>query len=96
MQALLLGAQVVKDAQHLGKEAVLAVGKGFYRLLAQVAQAAAARNVHRAAGGLVDACQEQQQRGFANPVRPDQADLGIVGYGDRNAREQVKGPERYG
>ncbi len=45
------------------------------------------------AGGLVDPGQDQQQRGLADAVGPDQPDLAVVGDGDGDAAEQVEGSE---
>jgi hypothetical protein len=59
--------------------------KRFDGFLTQVTDALAARQVHLAFGGLVDIGQQQQQRSFADAIRPNQADLAIVRHGHRNA-----------
>ena len=40
-----------------------------------------------ALGGLVDARQDEQQRGFADPVGADQPDLAVVGHAEGDAAE---------
>ena len=83
-----------KDGQHLAIDSIIAVGKSVYRFLAQIAQPAAAGDVDLPGGRLVDAGQDQQQRGFADAVGPDQADLAVIGDRYRNPLEEVKGSKR--
>ena len=94
VQALLLVEQVAEDGQHLGVDGVFARGECVHSFLAQVAQARTARHAHLPGGGGVNARQQQQQRGFANAVGPDQTDFAVAGDVERDAAEQIEGAER--
>ncbi len=71
-------AQAGEDGQHLVVDGVVAAGESVDGLLAQVADARAARHGDAAYAGLGQAGQHAQQRRLADAVRPDQADLAVV------------------
>jgi hypothetical protein len=95
LQEHFLLAQASIDRQHLVVDGVVAAGKGVDRLLAQVADAGAARRSDAARGGRQQASQHPQQGGLPDPVGAHQPDLAVVGDRRRDPQKEVQVAERH-
>jgi hypothetical protein len=89
VQPHLLFTQPGEDREHLVVDGVVAPGEGIDRLLAQIADARAARQRHAAGGSLRQPGQHAQQRRLADAVRADQPDLAVVGNCRRDAQKDI-------
>ena len=78
-----------EHGQHLGIDRMVARREGLDRLLPQIAQTAAAGDLHAAARRRGQPHQDLQQRGLADPIRPHQADPPIVRNDEREPAEDV-------